>query len=149
MNPTKTPSASVQAAARADPELACAARVCRVVICDDQPQLRDAIRSTLAAAPCFTVIADADDANSCLNIVRDTHPDVLILDVNMPGGGPHVAAAAKNIHPRLHIVVFSGRADSAIAEAMLAAGADQYVLKTGRVQPLLKAMENAYQQSNR
>ena len=64
----------------------------------------------------------------------------------MPGGGPHVAAAAKSIDPRLHIVVFSGRADSTIAQAMLAAGADQYVLKTGRVQPLLKAMENAYQQ---
>jgi hypothetical protein len=43
-------------------------------------------------------------------------------------------------------VVFSGRADGNIEDAMLAAGADQYVLKTGRVRPLIEAMENAYLQ---
>ena len=123
-----------------------AVRVCKVVICDDQPELRDSIRFTLAATQWFIVIADAVDADSCLNRVRETLPDLLILDVNMPGGGPHIAAAAKAIHPRLHIVVFSGRADGAIQHAMLAAGADQYVLKTGRVAPLLQALDNAYRQ---
>jgi len=121
-------------------------RVCTVLICDDRPELRDAIRLTLGATPRFAVIADAGDADSCLATILKTRPDLLILDVNMPGGGPHVAAAAKNIHPRLHILVFSGRADTAIQQAMLTAGADQFVLKTGRVRPLLDAMENAYQQ---
>ena len=124
-------------------------RVCRVVICDDQPAMRDAIRFTLAVTAQFAVIADAADAHSCLDQVRITRPDLLILDVNMPGGGPQVAAAAKTIHPNLHIVVFSGRTDTSIQQAMLAAGADQYVLKTGHVQPLLSAMETAYQQLSR
>jgi DNA-binding NarL/FixJ family response regulator len=62
----------------------------------------------------------------------------------MPGGGPHVATAAKAIRPRLHIVVFSGRQEKNTATAMLTAGADQYVLKTGRVRPLVQALENAY-----
>jgi len=41
-------------------------------------------------------------------------------------------------------VVFSGRQENATATAMLEAGADQYVLKTGRVRPLVQALENAY-----
>jgi DNA-binding NarL/FixJ family response regulator len=41
-------------------------------------------------------------------------------------------------------VVFSGRQDCATTTAMLQAGADQYVLKTGRVRPLLQALETAY-----
>jgi len=121
-------------------------RVCTVVICDDQPALRDVIRLTLAPARRFAVVAEAADAESCLERVRETQPDVLILDVNIPGGGPHVAAGAKDIHPGLHIVVFSGRADGAIECSMLAAGADQYVLKTGRIRPLLEAMDNFYEQ---
>ena len=91
-------------------------------------------------------VLPASDARSCLDQVQATRPDLLILDVNMPGGGPHVAAAAKALYPDLHIVVFSGRVDPAIRHAMLAAGADQFVLKTGRVQPLLEAMETAYHQ---
>jgi DNA-binding NarL/FixJ family response regulator len=121
-------------------------RVCTVVICDDQPELRDAIRFTLEATAKFTVVADAGDARSCLVQVQGARPDLLILDVNIPGGGPHVAAAAKALQSNLHIVVFSGRVDPAIRHAMLAAGADQFVLKTGRVQPLLEAMETAYLQ---
>ncbi|MET0864996.1 MAG: response regulator transcription factor [Nakamurella sp.] len=121
-------------------------RICKVVICDDQPELRDAIRVTLAAMPRFTIVADTNDADSCLETVRDSQPDLLILDVNIPGGGPHVAAAAKTLQPHLHIVVFSGRADPAIEREMLAAGANQYVLKTGRVRPLLAAMDDAYRQ---
>jgi DNA-binding NarL/FixJ family response regulator len=121
-------------------------RVCKIVVCDDEPAILDAIRLTLTATPRFAIVADAGDAESCLRVVRETQPDLLILDVNIPGGGPCIAAAAKRIHPRLHIVVFSGRADGAIEDAMLAAGADQYVLKTGRVRPLMQALEKAYYQ---
>ena len=127
-----------------DPGNPAAAPVCSIVICDDQPELRDAITQVLARNPRFAVVAQADDGVSCLQQVRQTRPDLLILDVNLPGGGPHVATAAKAIRPQLHIVVFSGRQDCATTTAMLQAGADQYVLKTGRVRPLLQALETAY-----
>ena len=128
----------------ADPGNPAVARVCSIVICDDQPELRDAIIQILARDPRFAVVGHADDGASCLEQVEQTRPDLLILDVNMPGGGPHVATAAKAIRPQLHIVVFSGRQENATATAMLEAGADQYVLKTGRVRPLVQALENAY-----
>src|SRR5690349_16860970 len=85
--------------------------VCTVVICDDQPELRAAIVEVLETSPRFLVVGRAEDGTSCLERVRETAPDLLILDVNMPGGGPHIATAAKEIRPQLHIMVFSGRED--------------------------------------
>ena len=118
--------------------------VCNIVICDDQPELRAAIVEVLATIPGFQVVGHAEDGITCLERVRDAGPDLLILDVNMPGGGPHIATAAKDISPGLHIVVFSGREDATVERAMLKAGADQYVLKTGRIRPLLQALQTAY-----
>ena len=118
--------------------------MCRIVICDDQREVREAIADILTGNPRFTVVGHAYDGPSCLERVRQTRPDLLILDVNMPGGGPHVATAAKQIRSQLHIVVFSGREDGQIQQAMLDAGANECVLKTGRVRPLVLALETAF-----
>lgn len=114
-----------------------------VLICDDRKELRDAIGDLLAQLPAFQVVGYAVDGTSCLEGVRTWLPDILILDVNMPGGGPGVAAAAKGIWPSLHIVVFSGQSDNVVRHGMLAAGADQYVVKTGRLSPLMQALRQA------
>ncbi len=72
-----------------------------------------------------------------------TAPDILILDVSMPGGGPDVARASRKIRPTMHILVYSASPDIRLRHSMLDAGADQYVVKSGRVQPLLDALELA------
>ena len=115
-----------------------------VLVCDDRKELRVAIGDLLAQLPAFVVVGFAVDATTCLDGVRAWRPDILILDVNMPGGGPGVAAAAKRICPNLHIVVFSGHHDDIVRRGMLAAGADQYVVKTGRLSPLIQALRRAH-----
>jgi two-component system response regulator NreC len=115
-----------------------------VLVCDDRQELRTAIGLVLSDVPRFLVVGEAIDGASCLQRVRETLPDVLILDVSMPGGGPSVATAAKLIKPDMHIVVFSGRQDSRVQREMLGAGADQYVVKTGRLRPLLEALNQAF-----
>jgi DNA-binding NarL/FixJ family response regulator len=119
-------------------------RVRTVLVCDDREELREAIGLVLSDVPRFVVVGEAIDADSCLQRVREARPDVLILDVSMPGGGPSVATAAKEIKPDLHIVVFSGRQDARVQREMLGAGADQYVVKTGRLRPLLEALNQAF-----
>jgi len=114
-----------------------------VVVCDDHQYLRDAVTSVLSSVPRFHVVGEASDGAACLEQVKDFRPDVLILDVSMPGGGPHLATAAKIINPGMHIVVFSGRQDDHTRNEMLAAGADQFVVKTGRLQPLVQALDQA------
>ena len=67
--------------------------------------------------------------------------DIAILDVNLPGGGPQLARAVKEIHPAGHIVVFSGQDGEETRHLMLDAGADQYVVKNGRLKPLMQALD--------
>ncbi len=119
-------------------------RRCTVLICDDRPELREAISKVLSDAARFKVVGQASDGLSCLQQIRETGPDVLILDIGMPGGGPHVASAAKEIRPDMHILVFSGIRDSHMQRDMLLAGADEYVVKTGRLRPLLEALDRAF-----
>ena len=125
------------------------AEVRTVLVCDDRPELRAAIGLVLAEVPRFAVVGEATDADSCLDRIRLDRPDVLILDVSMPGGGPQVAQLARQIHPTMHIVVFSGRQEPRVQKEMLTAGADQYVVKTGRLRPLMEALDRAYADSGR
>jgi len=126
----------------ADPVLVESLRT--VLVCDDRQELRDAIAKVLCDVPRFVVVGEATDDVSCLQRVNDLRPDVLILDVSMPGGGPSVARAAKQLHPDMHILVCSGRQDGRLQREMLGAGADQYVVKTGRLRPLLEALDRAF-----
>lgn len=123
----------------------CATRVdalrCTVLICDDQKELREAIGKVLGGMPRYEVVAQAADGASCLDLVEQTRPDVLILDVNMPGGGPRVPRAVKSAYPDTWILVFSGRKDPELQQEMLDAGADEYLVKTGRIRPLLEALD--------
>jgi len=114
-----------------------------VLVCDDRPELRDAISNALAGFPRYTVVGEASDAASCLRGVEDNRPDILILDVSMPGGGPPVTRAVRSLHPTMHILVYSGRSEQRVQRDMLAAGADQYLLKTGRLGPLIQALDKS------
>lgn len=114
-----------------------------VLVCDDQQHIRDAIKVVLSGSGRLMVIGEAVDGESCVQQVARWRPDVLILDYSMPGGGPHVARSVREMHPGIHIVVFTGRDDQSVRDAMLDAGADQFVVKTGRLRPLLEALDRA------
>jgi len=117
---------------------------CTVLICDDRSELREAITKVLSGAPRFRVVGEAVDGATCLQCVREIGPDVLILDIGMPGGGPQVARAAKGLRPDMYVLVFSGIRDDQMQRVMLLAGADEYVVKTGRLRPLLAALDRAF-----
>ena len=114
-----------------------------VLVCDDREELRDAIRLLLADHPRFTIEGNAADGASCLEQVRDTRPDVLILDVNMPGGGPDLARAVKQLSPATQILVYSSNTTPGSEQHMRAAGADDYIVKTGRTRPLIDGLTRA------
>jgi len=118
-------------------------RRCTVLICDDQPQLRQTLRDVLSHNPHFDVIGEAIDGATCLEALRLVGPDVLILDVNMPGGGPQVARAAKMLQPSTYILVYTGRDAIETQREMRSAGADAYLVKTGRLRPLLGMLDVA------
>ena len=114
-----------------------------LVVCDDRAEVREAITRAVADLPRFEVVGEAVDGVSCLAQIRDLQPDILSVDVSMPGGGPDLIRAIRLLDSVIHIVVFSGRDDRRLLNEMLAAGADEYVVKTGRLRPLIDAFERA------
>ena len=101
----------------------------RLVVVDDHALVRQGIIETLEDDPDFEVVGQGASAEDAVRVVNETKPDLIFLDVNMPGGG---VAAASQIHtqnPDVLITMFSFRQDLAIVRACLAAGASGYIVK--------------------
>jgi len=114
---------------------------CRVFVCDDQADIRHALTEIIERLPGFEKVGEAADGDALLEGLRSTNADLIILDVSMPHGGPDIAREIKDIQPGVKIVVFTAHRDEDIREQMLAAGADDFVVKTGRLLPLREALD--------
>lgn len=109
---------------------ATAKRPVRIVLADDHSVLRAGLRLLLDAEPEFDVVAEASNAQDAARYVRGHHPDVLILDLNMPGGsGIDLIPRIREEAPETRIVVLTMQRDPAFARQALRAGAVGYVLK--------------------
>ena len=107
----------------------------RILIADDDPQLVRALRITLSARG-YDVVT-ASDGRAALNAAIETHPDLIVLDLGMPGlTGIEVIEAVRG-WSQLPILVVSGRSDSMDKVDALDAGADDYVTKPFAADELL------------
>jgi len=116
----------------------------RVVIADDHAVVRRGLRQVLDAAEGFEVVAEAADLESARRYTRGHRPDVLVLDLNMPGGSsldgiPEIRAEC----PETQIVVLTMQNEPAYARHALGAGALGYVLKESAESELIEAIRAA------
>jgi len=120
------------------------ARRIRVVIADDHSVVRRGLRQLLENEGDFEIVAEAADTTSARRYVRGHHPDVLVLDLNMPEGlsldaVPDIRAEC----PATQIVVLTMQDEPAYARQALAAGALGYVLKEAADAELVEAVRRA------
>lgn len=120
------------------------ARTIRVVIADDHAVVRRGLRQLLEDEGDFEVVAEAGDIESARRYVRGHHPDVLVLDLNMPEGSsldavPDIRAEA----PDTRIVVLTMQNEPAYARQALTAGVLGYVLKDAADAELVEAVRRA------
>ncbi len=102
----------------------------RVLIADDDANIRDALRELLESEDGLEVVAVATDAVEAIDGAAREHPDVAIIDVKMPGGGgPEAARGILAESPRTRIVALSAYGDRASILEMLRAGAAAYLVK--------------------
>ena len=122
-----------------------ATRPVRVIIADDHSIVRDGIRAVLnREAGEFEVVAEAADIPSLIREVREHKPDLLTLDLTMPGGSSLGALPACFIsHPTLAVAILTMREDPEYARQALRAGARSYVLKEAEPAELLQAFRLA------
>jgi RNA polymerase sigma factor (sigma-70 family) len=102
----------------------------RVVIADDHTVVRQGIRGVLESVDGLTVVGEAGDGDEALELVRDLEPDVVVLDVNMPGRtGLEAAAALRDEGAAARVLILSMHDDPEYVLQAVRAGADGYVLK--------------------
>jgi two-component system response regulator NreC len=116
----------------------------RLVLADDHAVVRAGLRLLLDSEADFEVVGEAGDVGEALRQVRAHRPDVLILDLNMPGG-PSLAAIPKvsEINEATVVVVLTMQDDTAFAREALRGGAKGYVLKDAADGELAQAVRAA------
>ena len=116
-----------------------------VIIADDHAVVRDGIRTVLERHPEeFRIVAEAADVPSMVRAVREHKPDLLTLDLTMPGGSSLAALPSCFIaHPTLAVAILTMREDPQYARQALRAGARSYVLKEAEPAELLQAFRLA------
>jgi two-component system, NarL family, response regulator NreC len=120
------------------------ASVIRLVLADDHAVVRAGLRLLLDAESDFEVVAEAGDIDAARRYVRGHHPDVLVLDLNMPGGSSLEAIPAiRDEAPDTQVVVLTMQEEPAFARQALAAGAAGYVLKEAADSELVEAVRRA------
>jgi len=113
----------------------------RVVLADDHRLVREGLRSLLEAQEEFSVVGEAVDGHETVKVVEQLQPDLLLLDVSMPGaGGVAVAQAVAASCPQVRIIAVTRYTDQAFVTRMLRAGAAGYVLKQSPTAELLRAI---------
>jgi two-component system response regulator NreC len=115
-----------------------------IVLADDHAVVRSALRLLLDAEEDFEVVAEAGDIESALRYVRGHKPDVLILDLNMPGG-PSIGAVPelRDASPETGIVVLTMENEPAYARQAIQTGVLGYVLKEAVDEELVTAVRLA------
>lgn len=115
-----------------------------IVLADDHNVIRAGLRSLLEAEPDLRVIGEADDSAGAARLAADRRPDVLVLDLQMPGAKPRedVPRLREEV-PGTAIVVLTMRNDPRVARDLLRAGAAAYVLKQAADRQLPAAIRAA------
>ncbi len=116
----------------------------RIVLADDHAVVRSALRMLLDAEPDLEVVAEAGDIDSTVRYLRGHCPDVLILDLNMPGG-PSLKAlpAMLEASPETSIVVLTMQSEPVFAREAMQAGVRGYILKEAADSELVQAVRLA------
>ena len=115
----------------------------RILLADDHATVREGLRLLLDAQPDMQVIGEANDGATAIAKVLQLKPDVLVLDVSMPGmNGLKAAEALRQQAPDLKILTLTRHDDDGYLHQLLRAGAAGYVLKQSRPAELLHAIRS-------
>jgi EAL domain-containing protein (putative c-di-GMP-specific phosphodiesterase class I)/CheY-like chemotaxis protein len=115
----------------------------RVGIADDDQEVRAALMDLVDLDTDLELVGAAADADGAVVVAREHTPDVFLVDVRMPGGGPRAAREIRLVSPQTRVVAFSAHEDRSTVLEMLRSGAVAYVTKGAGVGDILSAINRA------
>lgn len=117
----------------------------RILVTDDHAVLRAGLTALLNAEADFTVIGEAADGSESLRVAQALQPDVILLDINMPGvNGLDALPLLRQIAPQSRVLVLTMHDDITYLRQVLRAGGAGYVLKQAADKELLSAIRTVH-----
>lgn len=114
----------------------------RVFIADDHKLFREGLKELVNKQPQMNVVGEAGDGQSTFRMIRDVHPDVIIMDISMPDlNGIEATRQILAENPDVKILALSMHSDRRYVSQMLRAGAKGYLLKEAATEELATAVK--------
>lgn len=121
-------------------------RTLRIMLADDHTLLRQTLAGMLESSGNFVVVAEAGDGDTALNKALAVLPDLLLLDINMPGrNGLEILPLIRRDAPNVKVLILTGREEDAYIVRALRAGAHGYLLKSAEEKELIDAVNKVMQ----
>lgn len=115
--------------------------VLRVVLADDHEVVRAGLRTLIDAVPGIDVVGEAANGSEAITAAREARPDILVMDVSMPGiDGAAATERIRHECPDVKVIALTAHDDRAHLTRLLQAGAVGYVLKRGAADELVRAI---------
>jgi two-component system, NarL family, response regulator NreC len=113
----------------------------RILLADDHITVRQGLKMLIESQGDMTVVSEASDGTAAVEQARVLRPDVVVMDISMPGMNGLVATRTlKSLQPDAVIVILTRHGDDAYLQELLRAGADGYVLKQSAASELVQAI---------
>ncbi len=117
----------------------------RILIADDHSVVREGLRALFNRVPEFAVVGEAADGTEVVRRVRETSPDVVVIDISMPGvNGIMATRQIKRFRSSTKVLALTIHDSEEYVHEMVSAGADGYVVKDAGKQELLAAVRGVY-----
>lgn len=114
----------------------------RILLIDDHQLFREGVKRILTMEPGFEVVAEGNDGEDVVDLVRQNKPDVVLMDINMPG--TNGVDATKNLlksFPNVRVLILSIHDDESYVTHVLKTGAAGYLLKEMDTEALIEAVK--------
>ena len=114
----------------------------RIILADDHVMMREGIKNMIDAVPGLAVTGEAGNGLQLLKMLKKSLPDMVILDISMPGlRGIEAAREIHTLYPDVHVLMLSMHKSEEFLSMALAAGAKGYLLKEDSGDELLQAID--------
>lgn len=113
----------------------------RLILVDDHELVRTGVRRLLEDQTDYEIVAEACCGEDAITQVREHEPDVILMDLNMPGiGGLEATRKLKHSHPKLRIIIVTMVDDVVFPTKLLKAGASGYITKGANIDEITRAI---------
>lgn len=113
----------------------------RVLLAEDHEMVREGIKALVNAQPDMEVVGEAADGRAAVRLAQELGPDVVVMDISMPGlNGLKATELVKQLCPRVRVLTLTRHSDAGFIQQLFAAGAAGYVLKQSASSELVRAI---------